>query len=182
MEQMKRVILITGPPRIGKTTALLSAASELKSAGYSLGGMVSEEVRERGHRVGFSIQDYASGRKGWLAHVRQPFGPTIGNYRINLEDLNSIGVAAILTAMKTADIVLVDEIGPMELLSKDFTEAVQTTINSCKPLLATIHYRVEHPFVRRIKSRSDTLMVKITRANRVRIPALIAGEVRKFAR
>ncbi len=177
---MKRLIFLTGPPRTGKTTLLLRAAEELKARGYRLGGMTSQEIRETDVRLGFEIREYASGRKGWLAHVRQPAGPRIGKYRVNLDDLKSIGVAAILNALKEADVVLIDEIGPMELLLEDFKEAVQNAVNSLKPVLGTIHYRAQHDLVRQIKARKDADIIEVTQENRARLTGLVVTKVVRF--
>ena len=173
----KRLILVTGPPRIGKTTVLLKVESKLRIQGYRIGGMISEERREENSRVGFEIVDLASGRKGCLADVRQAIGPRLGKYRVNLEDLNSIGTAAILRALNDADVVLVDEIGPMELCSECFIEAVRRAAESAKPVLATIHYRAQHQFIKHIKSRQDARVFQITLENRATLPDIVVNNV-----
>jgi nucleoside-triphosphatase len=173
----KRLILITGPPRTGKTTVLLKAAKNLQAKAYKVGGMISQELKEKDIRVGFEIRDYTSGRSGWLAHTRQPTGPRIGKYRVNVDSLNSIGVAAILRAMEDADIVMIDEIGPMELCSKAFIEAVNEVVNSTKPVLATIHYRAQNQLIQQTKSREDAEMVEVTLENRSKLPDLIADKI-----
>lgn len=170
---MKRILLVTGPPRTGKTTVLLKTVEELKRRGYRLGGMTSREVREMGLRRGFKIQDILSGKAGWLAHVDQSVGPRIGKYRVNLHDLHSVGVAAILSAIENAQILIIDEIGPMELLSAEFQDAVQKAANSLKPMLCTIHYRAYHNLVRQLKCRKDADIIEVTQKNRNRLPALI---------
>ena len=80
-------MLLTGSPGVGKTSVLLRIVESLKAKGYSVGGMVSREVRVGRDRVGFEILDLNTGRKGWLAHVAQKQGPQVGRYRVNLEDL-----------------------------------------------------------------------------------------------
>lgn len=170
---MKRVLLITGPPRTGKTTVLTKTVEELKRRGYKLGGMTSQEIREMGIRNGFEIRDISSGRVGWLAHVHQPVGPKIGKYKVNLDGLHSIGVAAILSATENAQIVVIDEIGPMELLSAEFQAAVQKAADSPKPILCTIHYRASNHLVRQLKSREDAEIIEVAQENRDRLPSLI---------
>lgn len=179
-KEMKRLIFVTGSPRTGKTTVLLRTAEKLGSRGYKLGGMISQEIRERANRVGFEIRDYALGRKGWLAHIHQPVGPRIGKYRVNLNDLNSIGTTAILEALKDADIVLIDEIGPMELLSELFKDAVQRVINSFKPVLGTIHYCTQNHLVKQIKSRKDAEIIEVTQETRDQLPNLIFDKIINF--
>lgn len=181
-ESMKRVLLLTGPPRVGKTTLLLRVANELRGKGFRFGGMISQEVRKNSVRVGFEIRDCISGEKGWLAHIQQRVGPRIGKYRVNLRDLNSIGVKAILNALKTADIVVIDEIGPMELLSKLFVSVVKKTLASKKPILGTIHYRVNDQFIHQIFSRNDVEIIYVTTKNREQILVPIAEKVLSLAR
>ncbi|MGB9135450.1 MAG: NTPase [Candidatus Bathyarchaeia archaeon] len=174
--ESKRLILITGPPRTGKTTVLLKTAEKLRAQGYTVGGMTSQELREKDIRVGFEIRDYTSGRTGWLAHIRQPMGPRIGKYRVNVDGLNSIGVTAMLKALEDADIVLIDEIGPMELCSEAFIEAVKEAANSPKPVLATIHYHAQNQLIKQIKSRKDADMIEVTLENRSKLPDLVTNK------
>lgn len=179
---MKQVMLLTGPPRVGKTTLLLRAANELRGKGFRFGGMISQEVRKNSVRVGFQIRDCMSGEKGWLAHVQQRVGPRIGKYRVNLSDLNSIGVQAILNALNKADIVVIDEIGPMELLSKLFVSTVKKTLASNKPVFGTIHYRANDQFIQQIISRNDVEIVHVTTENRDKILVPIVEKVLRLAR
>jgi nucleoside-triphosphatase len=43
----KRIFLLTGSPGVGKTTLLLKVVEALRAKGYSVGGMISREVRSR---------------------------------------------------------------------------------------------------------------------------------------
>lgn len=177
---MKRIIFLTGPPGIGKTTVLLKAVEKLRSMGFKVGGMMSREVRERGVRVGFKIVDLSTGREGWLAHVRQPVGPKISKYRVNLSDLESVGVKSVREAVLNADLIVIDEVGPMELFSKPFRDAVKAALESGKPILGTIHYRARDPLVTMIKSREDVEVLKVTAVNRGHLHETITETVSKI--
>ncbi|MFQ5758841.1 MAG: NTPase [Candidatus Bathyarchaeia archaeon] len=174
---LKRLIFLTGRPGVGKTSVLLRAVDILKAKGYKIGGMISREVRERGVRVGFEIVDFRTGGKGWLAHVNHPTGPRVGKYRVNLSDLKTIGASSIHNAVKDADIIVVDEIGPMELFSSDFKEAVVRGIKSKKPMIGTIHYRARDPLINAIKAQEDTEILEVTRENRGRLHTVLVGRV-----
>jgi len=177
---LKRIIFLTGPPGIGKTTVLLKAVEKLRSMGFKVGGMMSREVRERGVRVGFKIVDLSTGREGWLAHVRQPVGPKISKYRVNLSDLESVGVKSVREAVLNADLIVIDEVGPMELFSKPFRDAVKAALESGKPVLGTIHYRARDPLVTMIKSREDVEVLKVTAVNRGHLHETITETVSKI--
>jgi nucleoside-triphosphatase len=120
----KRVLLLTCAPGVGKTTVIAKAVDLFKSDGVSVGGMISREAREGYMRVGFEIVDLISGKHGWLAHVNQMVGPQVGKYHINLDDLKNFGAKAIAEATEECNVVAIDEIGPMELYSQKFKQAV----------------------------------------------------------
>lgn len=172
----KRLLLITGSPGSGKTTVFLKTLQLLKTLGCIVGGMATREVRARGSRVGFEIRDLHSGRKGWLAHVNQRYGPRIGKYQVNLEDLNMIGVDAIASAVKDADLVAIDEIGPMELLSKRFREAVKRTIEGTKPMIATFHWKARDRLIETLRRREDAEIYRVTYENRANLHETIASK------
>ena len=176
---MSRIIFLTGRPGVGKTSVLLRAVETLKSEGPKIGGMISQESRDQGVRKGFEIVDLETGRKGWLAHVNQRTGPRVGKYRVNLADLNTIGAGSILGAVNEAQIIVIDEIGPMELHSEAFKGAVAEALSSEKPVLGTIHYWARDPLVMAIKRRKDAKIIEVTRDNRDRLPNLIAQEISK---
>ena len=174
---MGRILLLTGTPGIGKTTVIQRAAYELVKRGFKVGGMITREVREKGTRIGFEIEDLSTRRKGWLAHVNQPVGPKISKYRVNLKDLEDIGVKAIQDAIAKSDIIIVDEIGPMELFSQAFKDSVVKALNSKKPVLGTIHYRAKGYFIESVKKRSDVELIKVDFQNRNRLPLLIVEKI-----
>jgi len=171
----RKAVFLTGRPGIGKTTVLLRAVELLKARGARVGGMVSREVREGGRRVGFEIIDIATGRRGWLAHINQPVGPRLGKYRVNLADLENVGVRAIREAIGHADIVVIDEVGPMELFSAEFRRAVREALESGKPVLGTIHYRARGPLLNAIREDPSIEVITVTLQNRDRLPEQVAS-------
>jgi nucleoside-triphosphatase len=179
VSMLKRLLFVTGRPGIGKTSVLLRVVEELKAKGYKIGGMLSREVRDKGVRVGFEIIDFSSGRKGWLAHVDQPVGPKVSKYRVNLNDLNLIGAGSIRKAAEEAQIVIIDEIGPMELFSQAFKEAVRKAINSDKPLLGTIHFKARDPLINLIRNREDAEIIEVTYENRARLHEILIEKITK---
>jgi nucleoside-triphosphatase len=174
---LKPLILVTGKPGIGKTSILRRAVKELKNRKHEVGGMICREVREGGVRVGFEIMDLSTETRGWLAHVNQPTGPKIGKYHVNLTDLEVVGVGAILDALQNADILAVDELGPMEFSSAAFSKALVKAVESSKPLIGTIHYGLENPIIDSIKKREETEIFKVTYKNRENLHNLIANKI-----
>jgi len=139
--------------------------------------MISREVREGGVRVGFEIMDFSTEQRGWLAHINQPTGPKISKYRVNLTDLDAIGVSSIIDAIRSADMIIVDEIGPMELASSAFRDAVTQAAESSKPLLGTIHFGLRDSLVSSLKNREDAEIFEVTYENRETLHNLIIDKV-----
>jgi nucleoside-triphosphatase len=177
---LKNLFFVTGPPGIGKTTIILQTVDFLKTRGFKVGGMASREVREKGTRVGFEIVDISSEKTGCLAHVDQPEGPKVGKYRVNLKDLDSVGTNSILEAVCSAHIVVVDELGPMELHSSAFKEAISRATNINKPVLGAIHQRARDPLIDGLRKREDAEILKITYENRATLHNLLIEKIIQF--
>ncbi len=117
-------------------------------------------------RVGFEIIDLTNNRHGWLAHVTQRAGPQIGKYHVNLEDLENIGAKAISEAIEKCGAVAIDEIGPMELFSQKFKQAVKQALESKKLVLAVVHAKARDQLINEVKRREDAEVFTVTLANR----------------
>ena len=176
----KRLLVLTGSPGVGKTTVLLRVVESLKAKGYSVGGMLSREVRSDRTRVGFEILDLGSGSRGWLAHVNRKVGPRVGKYRVNLEDLDNIGANAIVNAAENFDVVAIDEIGPMELFSEDFKEAVKRAVESGKVVVGVVHWKARDRLIEEVKKREDTEVILVTSENRDKLDETIIGKAVEF--
>jgi nucleoside-triphosphatase len=177
---LKRVLLLTGNPGVGKTTVLMTTVNALKEKGYSVGGIISREIRESGTRVGFEILDLHSSKRGWLAHVNQKSGPQVGKYRVNIEDLNAIGAQAILDAVENCDVIAIDEIGPMELFSEKFKEAVRKALESRRLVIAIIHWKARDVLISEARKREDAEIITVTYENREKLNEQVAEKALIF--
>jgi len=165
-------VALTGKPGIGKTTICRKVAKRYDG---EVGGTLCGEVRRDGRRIGFEIEDLATGETGWLAKKDAP-GPSVGSYGVQLDDLEEIGVTAIRNALDDADLVVIDEVGPMELKSDTFVETVEDALNSDRDLLLVVHQKSNHPVVRRARDEAEILTV--TKENRDRLPGQILDLLR----
>jgi nucleoside-triphosphatase len=151
---MPGIWLITGPPGVGKSTAVSRVILRLKSAGVIVGGCTTAEQRSGGTRVGFEVRDLTSGRSGELASVASRFGPRVGRYRVNLTDLARVGAAGLEAAASSSEAIVIDEVGPMELVSPEFRRAVRRCMESGKPILAVVHERLEDDLLTDLRSKA----------------------------
>ena len=143
----------------------------------SVTGFVSCELREGGERVGFSLETL-DGQRGMLAHVGIRGGRRVGRYGVALDDLERLAIPAVLAA---ADVVVLDELGKMELASAAFRDAVVALFERPVAVVATVHTRA-HPLTDRLKHRPSITVAQLTRSNRDELPAVIASRLLRDSR
>jgi nucleoside-triphosphatase len=173
-------IFLTGKPGVGKTTAIRLIARDLERHGKRVGGITSSEIRDGNVRVGFQLEDITTHKVGILAHSQQKLRDarlTVGKYQVNLLDIERIGVAAIRDAVNIKDVIIIDEIGPMELKSKEFVAVVELALASEKCLIGTIHRLSTHALINSIKSNVNCRLVEVNLRNRDHIPSEVVGAV-----
>jgi nucleoside-triphosphatase len=144
----------------------------LRERGTTLAGFVTEEIREEGARVGFSIETLA-GVRGTLAHQNLPGPPRVGMYGVALDEFERLALPALGVP---ADAILIDELGKMELASSAFRRVVAELVERDTPVVATVH-AFRHPFTDALKRRPDAEIVHLTRENRERLPRLMAQKL-----
>ena len=138
-----------------------------KSKGLRVDGMLTQEVRKGDERIGFKITDLSSGAEGWLARMGESVGPRIGKYSVDSEELEEIGVSALKGAVeRSSDLVLVDEIGPMEMTSSAFRGTLAKLLSAGRSVIATVKYGSHYPEIERSPGFAEAVSLEISRDNR----------------
>ncbi len=165
---MKPVYLLTGKPGSGKTSLIKQAIAGMEG---KAGGFYTEEIRSLGVRQGFRLVTL-DGESAILAHIdiRSPY--RVSKYGVDINSLDRAGVSALHQAARHRDLVVVDEIGKMELFSTSFREAILQIIDSRKRLLGTIML-APNPWADAIKLKPQVNLLEVTRANHLRLLAEI---------
>lgn len=153
-------VLLTGRPGIGKTTLIKRL---IEASSLSKGGFYTEEVREKGQRVGFSLITL-DGKRSLLAHLKTKSPYRVGRYGVDIDTFEAIGVESIRKAISTNDIIIIDEIGRMELFSRKFREVVPQALKTGR-VVATIK-KGRGDFIDKIKSRKDVRVLEVNLENR----------------
>ncbi|OPY54422.1 MAG: NTPase [Methanosaeta sp. PtaU1.Bin112] len=163
-------IAVTGSPGVGKSTMVAKVAA---ASGMRVGGVLARDKRYKDRRIGFELLDLASGAVGMLADETGT-GPQLGKYRVHPEDLDGIGAKAVEDALK-CELIIVDEVGPMELTSHRFISAVEMAISSPLPMLVVLHEWSNHRLAKKI--RSTFKVIAVTKDNRELLVDEIAGSL-----
>lgn len=171
MNEIKN-FLLTGLPGVGKTTIIKKVVERYRDR---CAGFYTEEIRENNTRVGFKLITL-DGQNCIMAHkdIKSPY--RVGKYGVNIECIENIGVNAIRKGIIENKIIIIDEIGKMELYSKEFKKIVINVLNSKCPVLATILY-APNPFRDKIKERKDVKIFEVTLANRGTLVQEIIGKI-----
>ncbi len=163
--QLKKInALLQAPPRTGKSTLVDKLCSMLETKGYKIGGIQTPEIREKKKRVGFWVLDINKGKKELLAHINIKSKFNVSKYGVDLNSFDELAITAINYAIENCQLVVIDEIGKMELFSEKFQDAVIRGLNSSIPVIGTMGM-ISHPFVQLLKSRSDVQVLTIDRGN-----------------
>jgi len=131
------------------------------------GGFYTEEIRSQGIREGFRLVTL-DGQEATLAHVNIHSPYRVSKYGVDIDGLDRVGVPALYQAARQCDLVVIDEIGKMELFSANFKEAVLQIIDSGKRVLGTIMLN-PNPWADRIKQDPQVHLIEVTRTNYYRV-------------
>jgi nucleoside-triphosphatase len=168
-------IFLTGHPGVGKTTIIKKLIEKLK---IPAGGFYTEEIRENNMRMGFAVATL-SGFKGVLAHRNFKSRYKVGQYGVGVYTLNRIGVKEIQMCLMEKKLIVIDEVGKMELLSPQFQAVVEKALDADNPVLGTLTL-ARHPFVQKITSRDDVKITEVTKDNREKVFKTLLKDMKKL--
>jgi nucleoside-triphosphatase len=164
-------ILLTGKPGIGKTTLVRKIIEQMQPA--PMIGFYTAEMRSEEKRCGFELRGL-NGARRVLAHEDFKSRRLVGRYGVD-----TAGFEAFLEQLDllhpNAGLIIIDEIGKMELFSKRFQSLIQELFDSNRQLIATIALH-GGGFVQEIKQRPGVLLLEIMRDNRDHLLAEILGQ------
>ena len=158
-------ILITGRPRIGKTTVIKKVIAGLQRGGIEVDGFYTEEIRKNKNRVGFKIIGLR-GFEGILAHVEFKTNFRVGKYFVKLDALEEY-IDRINDSITDSEVIVIDEIGRMELFSGKFKEFIKKIFNEKRIVIATVGEK----FVNRFNKNAE--LIRVTLDNRNSIHGII---------
>ncbi|MCC5476505.1 NTPase [Streptomyces barringtoniae] len=172
-------ILLEGRPGAGKTTLVRRLATLLRTRRAV--GFTTEEIRHGGTRSGFALETLEGGRRAVLAHVDFPGPPRVGRYGVDLDVMERFALPPLMSAAAdpaAGDLVLIDELGRMELACTAFQDAVRHLFESDIDIVATVHAHRD-PFTDALKERPDITLLQVTRTNRDTLPEDLAARLEK---
>jgi nucleoside-triphosphatase len=161
-------IFLTGRPGVGKTTVVMKVVKGFRG---KAGGFYTEEIRKGNTREGFRIKTL-DGRSGILSHVSHHGPWRVGRYGVDVDAFDEIAIPSLERALERDELVVIDEIGKMELFSRRFRSLIQRILESQRRTLGVIHQRTD-PFTQRIRQSPAVEIWTVTETNRNSLPSRI---------
>jgi nucleoside-triphosphatase THEP1 len=119
-----KVFILTSGQHKGKTSFAVALAEQLKNIGLTPGGFVAPGKFEKNRRSEFDIMDLLTGKRKHLCSIHNHDGEQIGPFGF-FADGQRFGNRLLRPENLTdADVVFIDEIGPLELKGKGWAAAV----------------------------------------------------------
>lgn len=171
---------ITGLPEAGKTYTLLKVIEMLENSETKIGGMITKPMFKKDKKIGFEIVNWMTKEKAVLAKFNPDADIENEQFDVEIKALETIGVKAITQATEEADIIVIDEVGKLEVESDVFVNAVKAALETDKPMLLTLHKKSRNPLLQDIRRRDDVRILEVTPVNRSLLPykiiRLMSGE------
>lgn len=146
------LVALNGKPGAGKSTTVRRIADELTDLGVPVAGIVTEEIRDGDRRRGFAVCSLRTGECAVFADVDLPGPPRIGRYGLDLERFEAVALPEL--EPPPGGVLVIDEVGPMELESEAFRDRVAELIEQPLHAVVTMPGRT-HPFLERIRAAGE---------------------------
>jgi nucleoside-triphosphatase len=131
---VRKNLLITGLPGVGKTTLIKKLSEALTTLHPA--GFFTSEIREEGVRKGFELITLEGG-KGLLSHIDTQSPHRVSKYSVDAKGFEDF-FDAIPFFNPVTRLVIIDEIGKMECFPEKFKKLLGKILDSQKLVIATI--------------------------------------------
>lgn len=127
-----KLILWIGQKHCGKTTSVVNLVKIARHEGFIVAGLLAPSLYESSELLGFDVIDLHSETRVPLARRET------GRFTFFAEGLEFGNAALSATATKSADLVIVDEFGPLELDGQGWRNNVDSLITSSDALILLV--------------------------------------------
>lgn len=174
-----KIIFLTGEPRCGKTTLLAKLQHDISNLGSTYFCITRDTKDKDGNRTGFEAVTSADANPRQIATRDES-----GNYKPNIAVIDAIA-AEIEAASKKCRLLIIDEIGPIQLQSAAFAKVMKQLIDvpSASVIAAVALDDSKHPLLKEFKAHFRPCLVRLEKGkNDQSILEQIRGEAESFLR
>lgn len=132
-----RLILWTGPKHCGKTTSANRLIQMACGEGFTVAGILEPSLYDNGELLGFDVLDVQTQKQIPLAR-RSKDKSTTGSFNFIADGLKFGNAVLNSEAIKTADLVIIDEFGPLELKDNGWRKNIDSLLISSNVVILII--------------------------------------------
>ena len=156
------IMVLTGESGCGKTTLCARVVAALKARGVDVAGVLTlpRWTAQRGEKVGMDVEDVRTGERCALAeHVA--VGQGTANLTWKFDDMGLARGAQILRGSTPCDVLVIDELGPLELIhNQGWISALDTLqAGNYRAALVVIRPGLIEDFQRQLNGRAPVMTV-----------------------
>jgi nucleoside-triphosphatase THEP1 len=161
-------LLVVGEPRSGKTTWCREYIDRRRQCGFAVGGILSPATEKQRQRIGFNVIDLLTGKEVPFARL-SPYrsfkgGEVVGDYTISRDGI-SFACGAIRRAVESrCDLVVIDEVGPLELGGKGLMPAAELALASAVDVLIVVRSSLKEALQRRFPEYEFVAVADLTQS------------------
>lgn len=126
---LTRFVILAGGMNTGKTTAVRDLVSQLQREKVDVGGFCSPGIWREGQKVGYTLHDFHSSNDIPLA-TWQDGTRGIRQGRFLFLDEGLRGGREALERSMSSSVIVLDEIGPLELRGEGFAKALERIVST----------------------------------------------------
>lgn len=141
-----------------------------KDEDLNIGGMIDEKLTDGRREVGVKVKNLLTNEEVIFANAETESKITIGNLGVDLSLFESVAIDAIKNACECCDIIVIDEVGKVEVESQAFVDIVKEALDVDKPMIITLHKKSRNPLLQDIRRRDDVRILEVTPTNRNILP------------
>jgi len=127
-----KLILWTGEKHSGKTTSVANLVKIARHEGFIVAGLLAPSIYNNDELLGFDAIDLHSETRVPLASRKT------GRFTFLADGLKLGNAALSKTAIKSTDLIIVDEFGPLELNGRLWRENVDSLLTSSSALILLV--------------------------------------------
>jgi molybdopterin-guanine dinucleotide biosynthesis protein A len=161
-------LLVVGQPGSGKTSWCREYIDRQRQSGSSVGGILSPSIEHQGQRVGSNALDLLTGQEIPFArlsrHKSFKTGQKIGNYTISKHGILFARGAIERAVESRCDLVVIDEVGPLELSGKGLMSAVELALASAVDVLIVVRSSLTGALQRRFPKYEFVIAADLTQS------------------
>jgi molybdopterin-guanine dinucleotide biosynthesis protein A len=146
-------LLVVGEPGSGKTSWCREYIEGRRESGSSVGGILCPAIEQQGQRVGSNAVDLLTGQEIPFARLSRhgsfKAGEKIGDYTIDRDGISFVRGAIERAVENRCDLVVIDEVGPLELSGKGLMPAVEFALTLAVNVLIVVRSSLKEALQKR---------------------------------